>query len=344
MSKNMNMNEKMAAIMNAGIENADFFMGFGDMKPGTKVEIVIGEDGKPMVVTTTGGKVEEDSVLNEIIENGYVRNTKLHRRFVTAQMFRMLNYVGTGYRRDYLGRAVQYVTGKGYSDYLRDRVGYKYTFEMMMDEIHVLAKLQQEDKETFEERVHFFNLEVVKATCSDYINQLERFCKTKKVKKCKGVPYITIGGQNIFVEDLEKKLFGPARRDVYNMGSRYGYYYGGKNGEVSYAQVDQQLRYFYQRYVNKYRLPENTKKANAWIDAYKGAGAFYTIRNLVLFHDCKLTSYETAEVLEGIAANKYIISLLDKYQGYQYLAMLKKMIADNNFDLKKSIEAHKVTK
>ena len=37
---------------------------------------------------------------------------------------------------------------------------------------------------------------------------------------------------------------------------------------------------------NMIRLPYDTKKSKVWIDAYKGEGAYYTMKNLVLFHNC----------------------------------------------------------
>ena len=32
------------------------------------------------------------------------------------------------------------------------------------------------------------------------------------------------------------------------------------------------------------KLPHETPQCKAWIDAYKGAGAFYTMQNLIRFH------------------------------------------------------------
>ena len=72
--------------------------------------------------------LDNDVILENIIADGYVKNTKLFRRFVMAQMFQMLNYVS------YDGR------NRGYNDYLRTRYGYDYTLKMMLEEVRVLSK------------------------------------------------------------------------------------------------------------------------------------------------------------------------------------------------------------
>ena len=348
MAKNMNAEARMAALKAAGIDSTDFIVGLGKMAPGTKVEIIIGADGKPQIVTALGDKVEvdaEDSVLNEIIKNGYVRNTKLHRRWITAQMFRMLNYKRSEYVINgktcyYLPYGVtagsfgvrEVVRAQGYTDYLNERIGYEYTFDMMLEEIRVLSKLQVADPATFEERAHFFNQEVVIQVCEDFLEEFKKDVSKRKVKHCKKVPYVSVGGKNVFVEDLDKKVFTPIKKDINRMYRARNY------GELYYL-----LRNFIQTHVQAARLSWKTKKSASWVDAYKGNGAFYTLRNLVLFHDCELPVYETGDILVGVAANKYLIELLDTYAdcGYKFLALLRATVKHNNFDLAKSIEAHK---
>jgi hypothetical protein len=87
-------------------------------------------------------------------------------------------------------------------------------------------------------------------------------------------------------------------------------------------------------------LPWDTKKCKVWIDAFKGSGSYYTLKNLVMYHDCKIydkRSYGINAICKtyaGTEAVKFIQSKLDeyKYEGWRYMAMLKKCIADNNFD------------
>ena len=81
----MNKNERMEKLNLAGVNTSKYFT--VDLDNGTKIHLIIDENGQPVVVNN---KVDE--IAEQIIADGYVRNTKLHRRFVMAQMFHMLNY------------------------------------------------------------------------------------------------------------------------------------------------------------------------------------------------------------------------------------------------------------
>ena len=85
----MNRNERMEKLNNMGVNTSKYFnvnLPEG-LKPGATISLVISEDGQPIIVSGN------DVIREQIIADGYVRNTKLHRRFVMAQMFHMLNYV-----------------------------------------------------------------------------------------------------------------------------------------------------------------------------------------------------------------------------------------------------------
>lgn len=154
----MNRNKRIEALNNAGVDTSKYFtvnLPEG-IKPGATISLVINENGQPIVVN----EKKNDVIANQIIADGYVRNSKLHRRFVMAQMFQMLNYVS------YDG------TGSGYNAYLRKLYDYKYTFNMMLEEVRVLGKLEERDEESFRERSHFFTREVIANVITDYMEKL----------------------------------------------------------------------------------------------------------------------------------------------------------------------------
>ena len=92
----LNKNERMEKLNNAGVNTSKYFT--VDLDNGTTIHLIIDENGNPKVVDNK----ENDPILEEIITDGYVRNTKLYRRFVMAQMFQMLNYVSyDGHYRGY---------------------------------------------------------------------------------------------------------------------------------------------------------------------------------------------------------------------------------------------------
>ena len=84
--------------------------------------------------------IENDPIAQKIMENGYVKNTKLFRRWITAQTFHLLNY-----------KAYGNPNRTGWECAVKDLYGYNYQFTMMLEEIRVLGILQKEDKEAFEE-------------------------------------------------------------------------------------------------------------------------------------------------------------------------------------------------
>lgn len=298
----MNKIERMNKLNNAGINTSKYFT--VDLDNGTKIHLIIDENGQPVVVDK-----KEDPIANQIIEDGYVRNTKLHRRFVMAQMFSMLNYVS--YDR----------YNKGFHACLNDRYGYDYTFKMMLDEVKVLSKLEVRDYESFEERSHFFTKKVIIEVMSDYVEKLKIHVETIPNRKCKGIPYKRIKGQNIFVEDLGKKLYSPLYIHICHM--KYAEHY---------TEIYRVLKEFMNDMIV---LPYNTPKSKAWIDAFKGEGAYYTLKNLVMFHDCFID--DNGHEISWIAAKAYLEIMLDKYQGegWRMFALMKKVIADNNFDFTK---------
>ena len=275
---------------------------------GGSVRMMLNESGVPVVAN-------DDPILNQIIEDGYVRNTKLHRRWVMAQMFKMLNYVS------YNGRE------KGYDACLRNRYGYMYQFSMMLEEIRVLSKLEDRDMESFNERSHFFTKGVVVATCNDYLEKLKAHIEKQSSKNCKGIPYKRVKGQNIFVEDLDKKVYFPVRRKICSI-----------ERARNYKEMYRELKKFNDSMI---KLPWDTKKCKVWVDAFKGSGSFYTLKNLVMFHSCKIVDEQRVgwnqprkvDIYTGTDAVKFIQSKLNEYknEGWRYHAMLKKCIADNSF-------------
>ena len=295
-------NERMEQLKANGINVGKYFT--VDLENGTKIHLIIDENGNPIRVEDK----ENDPILNQIIESGYVRNTKLFRRFVMAQMFQMLNY------KSYRGNE------EGYNACLRNRYGYDYTLKMMLEEVKVLSKLETRDKESFNERVHFFDRKIITEVLEHHVVELKKYVDKLPVKKCKGVPYKRVKGENIFVSDLDKKLYTPVKRYANRIGT-------AKTYEDIYYILKDFMR-------NMVKLPYQTKKSAAWIDAYKGEGAYYTLKNLIMFHDCFIEAPHKYTVVRGTEAVNYIYGKLYEYkgEGWRMFALMKKVINDNGIN------------
>lgn len=301
-----NRNERMEKLTHAGINVDKYFT--VDLDNGTKIHLIIDENGNLV-------QAKDSSIAEQIIESGYVRNTRLHRRFVMAKMFHMLNYVSWDGSEG------------GFHACLRNRYAYHYTFEMMLEEVHVLSKLEARDKESFNERSHFFTHNVVVAVVDDYMDKLKAYVDALPVKKCKGVPYKRIKSVNIFVDDLDKKLYKPLMNKARKIAD-------ARNYTAIYKALDSFMK-------SMVKLPYDTPKSKVWIDAFKGEGAYYTLKNLVMFHDCEIREPKYMGFGECIVAKykgdlavKYINAKLDEYHGdgWRMFALMKKVIDDNGFD------------
>ena len=293
----MKRDERMEKMSAAGVNTSKYFT--IDLENGGKVHLIIDENGNPRKV--------DDPIAEQIITDGYVRNTKLHRRFVMAQMFHALNYKSWDGRRE------------GYTEYLK-MYGIGYEFDMMLEEIRILSKLEARDTDTFIERSHFFTKDVIKTTMEDYLVELKKYIDAMPNKNCKGLPYKRIKGKDIFVVDIDKKIFAPLRQRI----SRVDY-------ASNYAELYKIVKYFMDEMIS---VPYKTPKSKAWIDAYKGEGAFYTLKNLVMFHGCGIKV--DGHIVYGAAAMSVLNKRLNEYkgEGWRMFALMKKVIADNGFDFK----------
>lgn len=277
-----------------------------------------GSTGGQYVISNKGGVLtvlnDDDPIYRAILSQGTVSNPRLFRRWVMAQMFHMLSYKER-FRKEPVG-----VTE------MIHRMGYEYQWRMLLDELHAQMKMEPRDLASFSERNRWFNVRVVEAMAQEYVENLTRYVDAQPVKKCEGVPYKRVGGENIFEQDLYNKLYGPLNRAAGRIRS-------AKNAAQLYnaAKAFDDLRV---------RLPHNTPQCKAWVGAYKGSGAFYTMQNLIRFHGCTLID-DRGEQLDKDRSLIFLSLQADRYKnggGWRMLAMLKKMLDDNGIDIQKKMK------
>jgi len=291
--------ERLAALEKRGFNTSGYS---ALINPSGEGIVVKWDNNIPTIVTDS----ELDIIEKSILESGYVKNTRLWRRFVMAQMFKMLE------------------SKRGYTDYL-NRLGYKYMIKMLVEEISTIAVLERKDAECFAERVQFFNRETVTSILWWYYTTVEKMTKEAKVRHCKGKPYKHLFGQNYFITDINSKLLAPIKSKI-NEIERC----------KSYDEIAKKLKSF--RFV---RLQWRTDLCPTFKDSYKGAGAYYTAKNLILFHGCCvhadngriLSRDESFEVLKA-KAHEYCGSKSVCKDGWKLFGWMKKLINDNNFDFK----------
>lgn len=297
--------ERIEALSRAGVDVSHLFA-------------MQGSGGGEYVVSNKGGKLsileDDDPLFRLIAAQGDVPNRRLFRRWVMAQMFHLLSY------KDYLCKEPVGVTE------MIHRMGYEYQWKMLIRELHAQMKMERRDPENFADRNRWFNREVVEQMAQDYIELLNRHVDDQPVKKCKGVPYKCVGGENIFMHDLHRRLFSPL---------------GAAAARIRYAKDAARLYDAVKKFnALRVKTKQNAPQCKAWIDAYKGTGAFYTMQNLIRFHNCTLID-DRGKRLDKYQSQAYLSAKAEAYcngEGWRMLAMLKKMLDDNGIDVAKKMK------
>lgn len=252
---------------------------------------------------------EDDPIYSAIIKGGTIPDRHLFRRWVMAQMFHLL--IGD------------------FTKNLR-RKGYEYQWHMIENELKVQSKLYYTDKENFVERNKWFNQRVVTSLCEEYLHQLRKrldYLEENKTHTCKGVPYIKFGGKNIFVSDLYNKVIAPVDRAI---------------DKIKYATDPVKLYVAYTKFKKVYARMNYLKMNTTFIDAYKGVGAYYTMKNLILFHGCNFVDKDGNKLSQS-ESMRYLAKKADQYaadsEGWRLFGVMKKLLQDNHVDIQKKIDS-----
>lgn len=307
--------ERLEVLRKANVNTNNFFNLSMNIPVGSNVQVLI--DGVPYEFNSSN-----DAIVKQIMDEGYVYNHKTDGRFVAAQTFRMLN------EKSYNWKTRQCETG--WDAYLRNCYGYMYQFDMMVDELHRLCKMEKDNDPEFTRLSSFFTKEVVYQTCRHYLKQLKKFIKNQPTRKCKGVPYVKLNKYgNVFVKDLDTKVYKPLKEKIAFI--QYS---------VNYTILEKNLREFVKVAP---KLPYDTPKCSTWKDAFKGIGSYKTLNNIIKHHGVTVQNYETKEILDRDRSVAYVESLVDTYKNeyWKFHELLKATIELNNFDLQKSIDAQK---
>ena len=286
--------ERLDALKAAGIDTSNLFAVGEQM-------VVRMKDGVPTQV------MDDDPIYQGLFNGPTVPDHKLFRRWILAQTFRML-------RHDYT-KELQWM-------------GYEYQWRMLEEELRVQAILYKKDPENFEKRNRFFNIGVVISMYFQYNLDLGNYIASLKTKKCKGVPYKTIYGRNVFVADIDTKVIRP----IY---SAYVKVRSAKTSKDLYLAV---------KALNKVRVPmhNGTPQIKQWVNAYKAAGAYYSMENLIRFHGMRV--HYLGAVLDEKGSLAYLDKVSKTQEGYWLLGMLKNELKLNNISIDKKIDEWKKAK
>ena len=325
--------ERMRKLNEAGMNNG-YSLRIDNIPYGKTITIMV--DGTEMSIEDFNLMMKKDDFSNKIMESGYVRNSKIHRRWITAQTFKMLNY--------YNG----HTGSQGWDGYLKDYIPYDYMFKQTLEEIRVLSILEKEDKEAFEERVRYFNKNVVIKMLKHYRKQLDKYIIKLNSEKRE---YDNIGGYITLKKYRKVYLYSYSNKDVlcrYDIFNTIDIYDDALKYADKYTDIYSLFESFMENVYNP--LPFDTPKCPAWRDAYKGAGAYYTLQNIAMYHNVRLfkelPSGDEMLLKAGVPSVKYLSEITKEYEGegWRLHEYMKEVININNFDLATSIQKKKAEK
>ena len=307
---------RLEALKAAGVDVSQYFP-LGDD------QLIKIENGAAVPVDMDDATI--DAVGKKIVEGGYVSNWKLFRRWVMSQMFHMLR---------------QMETDKLTFNEVLQRKGYEYQWRMLENELYAQVKMSEHgDFDNAGARNRWFNGDVASDMVTDYISKLRKYVddnliynvkkdkdgNEKKAYKhtCKGNPYVRLQNKDIFVADLERKVYTPLRDLANEMAA-----------VPTYKQLYDAVHKFNK---NRKHLEWNTKQADAFIDAYKGSGSYYTMRNLIMFHGARFL--KGGRKMSEAASLKELESKAKSYdgQGWRMLGVLKQLIKESGIDIQGKI-------
>lgn len=249
---------------------------------------------------------DDNPVFSAILKNGTIPDRRLFRRWIMGQVFHMLTV------KDYDGKVL------GFSKMLNNK-GYKYQWTMVIEELRVQAKLYENDQENYLERNRWFNRSIAVEMAKDYIETIKDMVMKSKPRKCKGEPYVKLHKTNVFIKDLEEKVYRPLNKALSSI----------RNSKTPNT-IHKAVKNFYEL-ICEICLTKDMKQSKEFQDAYKGAGAFYTLKNLILFHGGvfpKMNEKKSINHLNKMVADKEL-------EGYKLFGVMKEFLTENNIDIAK---------
>lgn len=287
---------KIEALRNAGVNVANLFS-----IRGTNGNYEVGrlDDGQFSVLS------DDDPIFAAIRASRTIPDRRLFRRWIMAQVFHMMT------EKDYnTGKSISFIAA------LR-RKGYKYQWEMVVEELRVQVKLFNNDPENYAERNRWFNRGVVTQMALDYIKLVKDIVGKLRIRHCKGIPYVRLDGTDIFVDDIPTKVYAPLEKLVKSI----------KNTRNPGALHKATINFF--QAVKNTCLFYDMEQSKAFKDAYKGAGAFFSLKNLILFHDCVFPKMDQEA---SMAYLNYLVKSKD-FEGYKLFGVLKDFLTTNHIDI-----------
>ena len=316
---------RMNVLANNGIDTSKYFTVFIDKAMFDSGSIMLKKSGDGITATlldfakkTNAPNAEIEELRDKIRNNGTIACTRLFRRWICAKMLR-----------------IQYDIAKGLYpniETLMRTFKIDYMTEVIANEVNMMDAIHRDgDMETFFEITKFFNVGLLTEIYWQWFTDLRTAKENAKIHiqnrhswTQEQKEYIHIGTRDVYVTDIEKDL-AKIEDLIENLeGNAYPI--------TAMKEIAALNKYFTKHeYLIKYSVPK------AFMEAYKANGAYYTLKNLVLFHKAELINNDTGEVLSGTEAFEYLKNYLDHFDprsnGYKIYALMKNTLRHNDINI-----------
>ena len=209
-----------------------------------------------------------------IRESGNIEVAQLYRRWVMAQLFRLMT--------DSNG----YFSSRTFDDSIRRR-GMKYAIKMLLEESRVMMLLEARDPAVFCERKLFFSPAFYKR-----FGDLLRDTFNGIINRSDSHHYVPgYGCMNDSTYARFRRGINSAIDALCADNSTYSSIHAAMTVIQSYRKAF--------KYTHVY---------DAFIKTYKDSGAYYTMKNMILFHGCVFTGLNRDESIDHIKSNAVLVN------------------------------------
>lgn len=223
--------------------------------------------------------VRYDPIETQILDGGHLDNPRLWRRWVMAQVFR--SHVNADGIQSFRKR------------FFQDKP-YSYEWKTAEADIKAMARMSGDDAA---KRSRFFNASVIVAMLDHYIENVEAVVSAMPKN-------MDSGGEYLAVRDFGKLYTGPDGELSHVLG------HARTARRMAASSHDCRSLLAAMRRFRRYcPVSVPMPKSEAWMNAFLGSGAYYTMDNMIRFHGCVFanqdgtprTTSESLAMLETMA-------------------------------------------
>lgn len=273
-----------------------------------------------------------DEIVGKIYGAGYIDVDGIVRRWIPAQCLAM-EYGRVGFQQALLMR------------------GYDYSWKVLVNDLKRQAQLvYKHDDEGVADRNRWYNKQVALDMANHFIDKLSEAMTNMPHHLHKNREYIKLkcslnGGKGVHCDEFQK-VFTPLAKAIKKL----------KSSTAPKTVCDAVVEFDRLRRDIKYR-PDSLSPS--FINAFKAAGAYYTIKDLIQFEGCKMkldkdgstvnrehwcdgkprkfvSAERSLQALENKAAAIVVRGVCD--YGYEMLGLLRDFLSYNEFDYDKTAE------